>query len=283
LFQAQGPVIPLAIVALALLGGFLGGVLGALTGLGGGIVVVPLLTLVLHLPITEAVGVSLFCVISISVGAAPRFVGTGLSNVRVALFLQMAASAGALVGALVSHAVPARALFLIFGLVMLYNAALSLLPSRRSEAAVVSSVLARRLRLAGRYQEGGEWHAYEVTDPLPALGIMLGAGMLSALLGIGSGVFKVMAMDKLMRLPFKVSSATSNFMIGITAATSAGYYLAHGDVPPLVAAPVILGSLGGAYLGGHWMKVLPVQQLRRVFAVVLMCVAAEMLYKGVVP
>jgi hypothetical protein len=112
---------------------------------------------------------------------------------------------------------------------------------------------------------------------------MLGAGMLSALLGIGSGVFKVMAMDKLMRLPFKVSTATSNFMIGITAATSAGYYLAHGDVPPLVAAPVILGSLAGASLGGHWMKVLPVQRLRRVFAVVLMCVAVEMLYKGIVP
>jgi hypothetical protein len=274
---------PLAIVCLAMLGGFLGGIIGALTGLGGGIIVVPLLTLVLHLPITEAVGVSLFGVMAISVGAAPRFVGTGLSNVRVALFLQMAASTGALVGALVSHDVPARALFLIFGLVMLYNAVVSLLPSRRSEAAAVSSPLAQRLRLAGRYQESGEWHAYEVTNPLPALGIMLGAGMLSALLGIGSGVFKVMAMDKLMRLPFKVSTATSNFMIGITAATSAGYYLAHGDVPPLVAAPVILGSLAGASLGGHWMKVLPVQRLRRVFAVVLMCVAVEMLYKGIVP
>jgi hypothetical protein len=264
-----------------MLGGFLGGVLGALTGLGGGIIVVPLLTLGLHLPILEAVGVSLFCVMSISVGAAPRFVGTGLSNVRVALFLQVAASAGALIGARLSHDVPARALFLIFGLVMLYNAVLSLLPSRKTEAAAESSPLAQRLKLAGRYQEGGEWYSYEVTNPLPALGIMLGAGMLSALLGIGSGVFKVMAMDKLMRLPFKVSTATSNFMIGITAATSAGYYLAHGDVPPLLAAPVILGSLGGAYLGGHWMKVLPVQQLRRVFAVVLMCVAVEMLYKGV--
>src|SRR6185312_12431816 len=103
----------------AFLGGFLGGFLGALTGLGGGIIVIPLLTLVLHLPITQAVGVSLFGVIAISVGAAPRFLGTGLSNVRVALFLQMAASAGALVGALVSHDVPARAIFAVFGLVML--------------------------------------------------------------------------------------------------------------------------------------------------------------------
>jgi hypothetical protein len=276
-------VTPLLGVGLALLGGFLGGVIGALTGLGGGIIVVPLLTLVLHLPITEAVGVSLFGVMAISVGAAPRFVGTGLSNVRVALFLQMAASAGALVGALVSHDIPARALFLMFGLVMLYNAIVSFLPSRKTQSAAISSPLAQRLKLAGRYQERGEWQAYEVASPLPAFGIMLGAGMLSALLGIGSGVFKVMAMDKLMRLPFKVSTATSNFMIGITAATSAGYYLSHGDVPPLIAAPVVLGTLGGAYLGGHWMKVLPVQQLRRIFAVVLMAVALQMLYQGIRP
>ena len=274
---------PLVIVAISLLGGFLGGILGALTGLGGGIIVVPLLTLALHLPIIQAVGVSLFGVMAISVGAAPRFVGTGLSNVRVALFLQVAASAGALVGALISHDIPARALFLVFGLVMLYNAVVSFLPSRRNQAAAVSAPLAQRLNLAGRYEEHGEWHAYEVASPLPAFGIMLGAGVLSALLGIGSGVFKVMAMDRLMRLPFKVSTATSNFMIGITAATSAGYYLSHGDVPPLVAAPVVLGTLGGAYLGGHWMKKLPVQQLRRVFAVVLMAVALEMLYKGFRP
>jgi uncharacterized membrane protein YfcA len=276
-------VTPLFIVGIALVAGFLGGILGALTGLGGGIVVVPVLTLALHLPITEAVGVSLFGVIAISIGAAPRFVGTGLSNVRVAIFLQMAASAGALVGALVSHDVPARALFTIFGLVMLYNAITSLMPSKKADGAAVSSPLARHLKLAGSYQEGKEWHSYEVTNVLPAFGIMLGAGMLSALLGIGSGVFKVLAMDRLMRLPYKVSTATSNFMIGITAATSAGYYLSHGDVPPLVAAPVVLGTLGGAYLGGHWMKLLPVVTLRRVFAVVLMAVACEMLYKGFVP
>ena len=274
---------PLVIVALALLGGFLGGIIGALTGLGGGIIVVPLLTLVLQLPITEAVGVSLFGVMAISVGAAPRFVGTGLSNVRVALFLQVAASTGALAGALISHEIPARTLFLVFGVVMLYNAVVSFLPSQRTEPAAVSSPLAQRLKLAGRYQERGDWQAYEVASPLPAFGIMLGAGLFSALLGIGSGVFKVMAMDKLMRLPFKVSTATSNFMIGITAATSAGYYLSHGDVPPLVAAPVVLGTLGGAYLGGHWMKQLPVQALRRIFALVLMAVACEMLYKGIAP
>ena len=271
---------PLLEVGVVLAGSILAGILGALTGLGGGIIVVPLLTLVFHLPIIQAIGVSLFGVIAISVGAAPRFVGTGLANVRVALFLQMAASAGAIVGALVSHAVPARALFAVFGLVMLYNAVTSLLPVRHGEGAAASSPLALRLRLASRYQEGGEWHGYEVGNVLPAFGIMLGAGLLSALLGIGSGVFKVLAMDRLMRLPFRVSTATSNFMIGMTAATSAGYYLARGDVPPLTAGTVVLGMLGGAYLGGHWMKVMPVAMLRRVFAVVLSLVALEMLSKG---
>ncbi len=274
---------PLAEALVVLAGGVVGGILGALTGLGGGIVIVPLLTLLFHVPIVEAVGVSLFGVIAISVGAAPRFLGTGLSNVRVALVLQMAASAGALAGALVSHAVPARALFLVFGAVMLYNAATSLTPAQHGASAAESSPLARRLKLAGRYQDGAEWRSYEVRGVLPSFGIMLGAGLLSALLGIGSGVFKVLAMDRLMGLPYKVSTATSNFMIGITAATSAGYYLAHGDVPPLIAGPVVLGMLGGAYVGGHWMKTLPVATLRRVFAVVLMCVAAEMLWKGFKP
>lgn len=267
-------------VAVLFVGSVLAGILGALTGLGGGIIIVPLLTLVFHTPIIEAIGVSLFGVIAISVGAAPRFVGTGLANVRVALFLQMAASAGALVGALVSHAVPARALFLVFGAVMLYNALTSLLPLRHGEGAASSSPLAQRLRLASRYEEGGQWHAYEVGSVLPAFTIMLGAGLLSALLGIGSGVFKVLAMDRFMRLPFRVSTATSNFMIGMTAATSAGYYLARGDVPPLTAGTVVLGMLGGAYLGGHWMKLLPIAALRRVFAVVLALVALEMLFKG---
>jgi uncharacterized membrane protein YfcA len=268
-------------VVVVLAGGVLAGIIGALTGLGGGLVIVPLLTLVLHLPVSEAVGVSLFGVIATSVGAAPRFVGTGLSNVRVALFLQIAASSGALLGALVAHNVPARVLFLIFGLVMLYSAVMSFLPARHDEAGVrQDSPLAARLRLASRYQGDAGWVDYKVQGVAPAFGIMVGAGMLSAMLGIGSGVFKVLAMDKLMRLPFKVSTATSNFMIGITAATSAGFYLSHGEVPPLIAAPVILGVLWGAYLGAHWMKVLPVQKLRRIFAVVLSFVALDMLLKG---
>ena len=272
---------PLVTVIVVLAGGVFAGVIGSLTGLGGGLVIVPLLTLVLHIPLPEAVGVSLFGVIATSVGAAPRFVGTGLTNVRLALFLQVAASSGALLGALVAHNVPAQALFLIFGLVMLYSAVMSFIPTKHdATGAPADSPLAARLRLSSRYQSDERWVHYHVQGVAPAFGIMVGAGMLSAMLGIGSGVFKVLAMDKLMRLPFKVSTATSNFMIGITAATSAGYYLSRGEVPPLVAGAVILGVLGGAYLGSYWMAVLPVRQLRRVFAVVLTFIAVDMLLKG---
>ena len=272
---------PLLTVLVVLLGGLAAGIIGALTGLGGGLVIVPLLTLVCHLPVPQAVGVSLFGVIATSTGAAPRFLGTGFNNVRVGLFLQVAASSGALLGALISHRVPARLLFLVFGLVMLYSAAMSFMPTRHdAQGAAEDSPLARRFRLASRYRDGERWVDYRVKGVTPAFGMMVGAGFLSALLGIGSGVFKVLAMDRLMRLPFKVSTATSNFMIGMTAATSAGYYLSHGDVSPLVAGPVIVGVLAGAYIGAHWMTVLPVQILRRVFAVVLCFVALDMLLKA---
>lgn len=272
---------PLAEVPMVLACGAAAGVIGALTGLGGGLVIVPLLTLVLGLPVQEAVGVSLFGVIATSVGAAPRFVGTGLANVRAGLFLQVAASAGALAGALVSHSVPARLMFIVFGLAMLYSAVMSFVPAPGdATGATANSPLALRLRLAGRYRHDGEWVEYRVAHVAPAFGVMVGAGFLSALLGIGSGVFKVLAMDRLMRLPFRVSTATSNFMIGMTAATSAGYYLSHGDVPPLTAGAVVLGVTAGAYAGGHWMKRLSTRWLRRVFAGVLSLVALEMLLKG---
>lgn len=272
---------PLLTVLVVILGGLAAGVIGSLTGLGGGLVIVPLLTLVLHIPVPEAVGVSLFGVIATSTGAAPRFVGTGLANVRVGLFLQMAASSGALLGALVSHRIPARFMFLIFGLVMLYSAVMAFVPTASDvTGAAVGSPLAKRFRLASRYDQDGRWVEYQVTGVMPAFGVMMGAGFLSALLGIGSGVFKVLAMDKLMRLPFKVSTATSNFMIGMTAATSAGYYLSHGDIPPLTAGAVVLGVIAGAYTGGHLMKKLSSRLLRRVFAVVLSLVALQMLLKG---
>lgn len=268
-------------VMVILFGGIAAGLVGSLTGLGGGMIIVPLLTLAFHLPIPEAVGISLFGVIATSTGAAPRFVGTGLSNVRAALFLQIAASSGALIGALVAHHLPARLLFALFGIVLGYSAIMSFRPQHSDVAgAPESSPLARRLRLGSRYQQAGQWVDYRVVGVMPGFGIMIGAGFLSALLGIGSGAFKVLAMDRIMKLPFRVSTATSNFMIGITAATSAGFYLSHGDIPPVIAGAIILGVIVGAYVGGHLVKMLPVATLRKLFAVVLLLVALQMLFKG---
>ncbi len=268
-------------VMVILFGGIAAGLVGSLTGLGGGMIIVPLLTLAFHLPIPEAVGISLFGVIATSTGAAPRFVGTGLSNVRAALFLQIAASSGALIGALVAHHLPARLLFALFGVVLGYSAIMSFRPQHSDVAgAPESSPLAQRLRLGSRYQQAGQWVEYRVVGVMPGFGIMIGAGFLSALLGIGSGAFKVLAMDRIMKLPFRVSTATSNFMIGITAATSAGFYLSHGDIPPVIAGAIILGVIVGAYVGGHLVRMLPVATLRKLFAVVLLLVALQMLLKG---
>lgn len=268
-------------VMVILFGGIAAGLVGSLTGLGGGMIIVPLLTLAFHLPIPEAVGISLFGVIATSTGAAPRFVGTGLSNVRAALFLQIAASSGALIGALVAHHLPARLLFALFGIVLGYSAIMSFRPQHSDVAgAPESSPLAQRLRLGSRYQQAGQWVEYRVVGVMPGFGIMIGAGFLSALLGIGSGAFKVLAMDRIMKLPFRVSTATSNFMIGITAATSAGFYLSHGDIPPVIAGAIILGVIVGAYVGGHLVRMLPVATLRKLFAVVLLLVALQMLIKG---
>ncbi|MGH8280107.1 MAG: sulfite exporter TauE/SafE family protein, partial [Gammaproteobacteria bacterium] len=171
--------------------------------------------------------------------------------------------------------------FIVFGVVLLQAAALSF-KSVRSDTvgAAASSPLALKLRLNSKYEEHGQWVHYHVTHVMPGFGVMIIAGFLSALLGIGSGAFKVLAMDKLMKMPFRVSTATSNFMIGMTAATSAGYYLTHGDISPLLAGAVILGVLTGAYLGSHWLATLRVKTLRHVFAVVLILVALQMLLKG---
>lgn len=268
-------------VIIVLLGGVAAGGLGSITGLGGGMVIVPLLTLGFHLPIPEAVGVSLFSVIATSTGAAPRFVGTGMNNVRAGLFLQMAASSGALLGAYASHLLPSRWLFVIFGIVLLQAAAMSFKPAHSDEAgASASSLLALKLRLNSKYEQDDQWVQYHVTHVVPGFAVMIGAGFLSAMLGIGSGAFKVLAMDKLMKMPFRVSTATSNFMIGMTAATSAGFYLTHGDTSPLLAGTVILGVLIGSYAGAHWLATLRVRTLRHVFAVVLMLVAVQMLFKG---
>lgn len=263
--------------------GVVAGGLGALTGMGGGVVVVPVLTLAFGLPAQLAIGASIFGVVATSIGAARRVMVSGLSNLRVGLVLQIAASGGALIGVAVAHLVSSRVLILVFGIMLLPTALLSQMSAAGHEKpSVGNSPLADRLALDGRYTEAdGTSRAYGVTGVGRGFVTMIGAGLLSALLGIGSGAFKVLAMDRFMRLPFRVSTATSNFMIGITAATGAGYYLSHGDTPPLVVAPIVLGILAGSALGARLLGRLPVTGLRWIFTLVLAAVAVEMILRGV--
>lgn len=269
-------------IALLLAVGLAAGGLGALTGMGGGVVVVPVLTLGFGLPAQLAIGASIFGVVATSIGAARRVMLSGLTSLRVGLVLQVAASSGALLGVAIAHAVSSRMLILVFGIVLLPTAVLSQLSGRAREARPVeSSRLAARLGLGGGYTEaGGEARTYGVTGVGRGFAMMIGAGLLSALLGIGSGAFKVLAMDRFMRLPFRVSTATSNFMIGMTAATGAGYYLSHGDTPPLVVAPIVIGVLAGSAVGARLLQRLPVAGLRRLFTLVLAAVAVEMILRG---
>jgi len=269
-------------IGVLLLVGMAAGGLGALTGMGGGVVVVPVLTLGFGLPAQLAIGASIFGVVATSIGAARRVMMSGLTNLRAGLVLQVAASGGALIGVAIAHVASSRVLILVFGVMLLPTAVLSQITSAGHETPIAeNSPLAERLGLGGRYTEAdGQPRPYGVAGVGRGFAMMVGAGLLSALLGIGSGAFKVLAMDRFMRLPFRVSTATSNFMIGITAATGAGYYLSHGDTPPLVVAPIVLGILAGSALGARLLPRLPVAGLRWIFTLVLAAVAVEMILRG---
>lgn len=271
----------LTLALLVALGSFLAGLLGALTGLGGGIVVVPMLTLLFGVDLRYAIGASLVSVIATSSGAAAAFVREGWTNVRVGILLEVATTVGALAGAALSGVVPTRVLAVLFGLVLLWTAWRAL-ATRTPDAPVrASHPWAERLRLASSYPTAGGRQPYGVQAVPGGFAVMLGAGLLSALLGIGSGVVKVIAMDRMMRLPFKVSTTTSNFMIGVTAAASAGVYLERGWIDPALAFPVVLGVLGGALVGARVLAVASTRGLRLVFTAVVVVMAVRMLWQGV--
>jgi len=273
----------MTVLALALFvagGSFCAGLLGALTGLGGGIVVVPMLTLLFHVDLRYAVGASLVSVIATSSGAAAAYVREGFTNVRVGILLEVATTIGALIGAALSGVTPTSALAVLFGVVLLYTAVRSMRPRVEHTLLTTPDEWSARLRLDSDYPTPGGPQAYSVRRVPTGFAIMFGAGVLSALLGIGSGILKVLAMDQVMGLPFKVSTTTSNFMIGVTAAASAGVYLHRGYIDPAIAFPVMLGVLGGALLGARILSRANPQWLRKVFTVIVIIMAIEMLYKG---
>ena len=256
------------------------GLLGALTGLGGGVVVVPVLALLFHVDLRYAIGASLVSVIATSSGAAAAYVREGFSNIRIGMFLEIATTLGALVGAYLTAMVSTKAIGIVFGIVLLYSAIASFRGSHEDVPPKHTGGLADRLRLNGEYPGEGGLKAY-VAQRVPAgFGIMFLAGGLSGLLGIGSGAVKVLAMDQAMRLPFKVSTTTSNFMIGVTAAASAGIYISRGYIVPSLAMPVMLGVLGGSLIGSRILIRARVSTLRMVFAVVIVALGVEMIYSS---
>lgn len=256
------------------------GFLGALTGLGGGVVVIPALTLALGVDIKYAIGASLVSVIATSSGAAAAFVREGFSNIRIGMFLEIATTIGAIAGAILAARVSTHALAIVFGLVLLQAAYQSFRHKPGAEADK-SDPLATRLRLGSDYPVDGQRKKYGVRHVPGGFAMMFGAGALSGLLGIGSGAVKVIAMDTIMRIPFKVSTTTSNFMIGVTAAASAGLYLERGYIDPRVAMPVMLGVLIGALSGAKVLVHARVKTLRLVFGIVILALAVEMIVNGI--
>ncbi len=257
------------------------GFLGALTGLGGGVVIVPLLTLGFGIDIRYAAGASLISVIATSSGAAAAYVREGYSNVRIGMFLEIATTLGAIGGAYLAAHVAASTIGIIFGIVLMYSAFISRQPQRDLPLSDKPDPLATRLRMNGTYPTPDGPKHYNVRNVPAGFGLMGLAGVLSGLLGIGSGAVKVLAMDQAMRLPFKVSTTTSNFMIGVTAAASAGVYLNKGYIDPGLAMPVMLGVVMGSVIGTRVLVKAKTQALRLVFAAVIFALGVEMIFNSV--
>jgi uncharacterized membrane protein YfcA len=276
-------VTPLLFVLVVAAMSLLAGMLGSLLGLGGGMIVVPALTLLLGIDIRLAIGASIISVIATSSGAAAAYVRDRLANLRVAMFLELGTTAGAITGAWVAGLLHPRWLFVLFGTLLGSSALAMLKPrSRGPRRHGGDARLAYRLRLHSSYFDDarGEEIEYEPARPLLGLALMYAAGIASGLLGIGSGALKVPAMDLAMELPIKVSTATSNFMIGVTAAASAGLYFSRGQIDPFIAAPVAVGVLLGAWAGSKLLPRISSRALRITFVAVLVAVSLQMLVRG---
>ena len=260
---------------------FLAGIVGSLIGLGGGVIITPVLVLGFGVDIRYAMGAALASVIATSSGAAAAYLRDGISNMRIGLFLCTATTVGAVCGAMLAVVLNQNVLSIIFGAALLVTVALSLRKNpTTSETAEQSDPLAIKLNLPGTMPVDGERKSYAVHAVIPGFLMMWIAGVLSGLLGIGSGAFKVVAMDQIMRIPFKVTTATSNFMIGVTAAASVGIYLKRGYLDPALVAPVALGVLAGAFVGAKLLPVAPVKILKMVFLTAVSIIAVQMIANG---
>jgi uncharacterized membrane protein YfcA len=271
----------LEFTVLVFAGSLVAGFLGALTGLGGGVVLVPLLTILFKVDIRYAIGASLVSVIATSSGAAAAYVKEGFSNIRIGMFLEIATTTGALLGAFLAARISSSAIAIIFGAVLIYSAFLSRKPRGPSVEEQQPDKLGTLLKMNGSFPTAEGERVYCVRRVPAGFSLMFGAGALSGLLGIGSGAVKVLAMDQAMKIPFKVSTTTSNFMIGVTAAASAGIYLSRGYIDPGIAMPVMLGVLAGSLVGSRILVTAETKWLRVIFALVILFLGLQMMYQGI--
>ncbi|USS90734.1 sulfite exporter TauE/SafE family protein [Fructilactobacillus carniphilus] len=265
--------------------GVLVGILGAILGIGGGMIITPVLTLGMGLDIKYAIGASLIAVIATSSGATIAYLRDNVLNLRVAMFLEIATSVGAIVGALLTGVLNPIFLYILFGFLLFFSGAnmvRKLWGKNSDQITHTDDKLAKDLRLSGSYYDKNLHKEidYGVTNVPTGFGIMFGAGVASGLLGIGSGAFKVIAMDTFMKMPLKPSSSTSNLMMGVTAAASATIYFFNGSILPQIAVPLALGIIVGAAIGSRVMQIMPTRLMRIIFIPILLYLGLQMILKG---
>ncbi|MCD1118291.1 sulfite exporter TauE/SafE family protein [Chryseobacterium turcicum] len=268
-------------IIILFLGAISAGLLGSLTGLGGGVIIIPLLTLGFGVPMHYAIGASLISVIGTSSGAAVAFVKEGFTNMRIGMFLEIATTAGAIVGALVSGMLNPNTIGIIFASILLLTVILNLKGKPDHQEPLIKGSLEDKLKLYGTFPDKGVLKSYAARNTIPGFFMMMFAGAMSGLLGIGSGALKVLAMDNMMRLPFKVSTTTSNFMIGVTAVASSLIYFQRGEIIPVIVAPVLVGVVVGSFIGSKTLMVSKTKKLKTFFAIVITILSVYMMYNGI--
>ncbi|UFH31516.1 sulfite exporter TauE/SafE family protein [Chryseobacterium sp. C-71] len=268
-------------IIILFLGAISAGLLGSLTGLGGGVIIIPLLTLGFGVPMHYAIGASLISVIGTSSGAAVAFVKEGFTNMRIGMFLEIATTSGAIVGALVSGMLNPNTIGIIFASILLLTVILNLKGKPDHQEPRIKGSLEDKLKLYGTFPDKGILKSYSARNTVPGFFMMMFAGAMSGLLGIGSGALKVLAMDNMMRLPFKVSTTTSNFMIGVTAVASSLIYFQRGEIIPVIVAPVLVGVVVGSFIGSKTLMVSKTKKLKTFFAIVITILSVYMMYNGI--
>ena len=268
-------------ILILFFGAIAAGLLGSLTGLGGGVVIIPLLTLGFGVPMHYAIGASLISVIGTSSGSAVAFVKEGFTNVRIGMFLEIATTTGAIVGALISGILNPNTIGIIFASILIMTVVLNLRKKPDHQEPLIEGSLEHKLQLFGTFPDKGVIKEYSARNTVSGFFMMVFAGVMSGLLGIGSGALKVLAMDNMMKLPFKVSTTTSNFMIGVTAVASSLIYFQRGEIIPVIVAPVLIGVVVGSFIGSKTLIVSQTKKLKVVFAVVVGILSIYMMYNGI--